>query len=118
MYSTSSSYVSSDDGAQAVSAVEDAGFEPTLADANDDPGFDSARDASGCEVTEQDPSAGEFGNEGDEVIITVDGAQVDWENREGATRDARNLISGTSRRSTMAAKPCLTNRRPEACFAL
>ena len=90
MYSTSSSYVSSDDGAQAVSAVEDAGFEPTLADANDDPGFDSARDASGCEVTEQDPSAGEFGNEGDEVIITVDCAQVDWENREGAQWDAFN----------------------------
>ena len=50
----------------------------------------SSRDASDCEVTDQDPAAGELGSEGDEVIITVDCAQVDCENREGAQWDAFN----------------------------
>jgi hypothetical protein len=76
--------VSGENGASAVSDVEDAGLEVTLADANDDPGFDTSRDASGCEVTDQDPAAGEQAAEGDEVTVTVDCAQVDWENNEGA----------------------------------
>lgn len=60
-----------------------AGLIATLADADDDPGFDSSRDATGCEVEDQDPSAGEMAAEGDEVMITVSCAQVDWENQEG-----------------------------------
>jgi hypothetical protein len=76
--------VSGADGAQAVSDIEDAGLEPSLADANEDPGFDTARDATDCEVTDQDPVGGESASEGDEVTITVDCAQVDWSNREGA----------------------------------
>jgi hypothetical protein len=80
--------VSSDDGVQAVSDIEDAGLEATLADANNDPGFDSSRDANGCEVTDQSPAAGESASEGDEVTITVDCSQVDWENQEGPQWDA------------------------------
>jgi hypothetical protein len=82
--------VSGEDGAQAVSDVEDASLQPSLADANDDPGFDSSRDATDCEVTNQDPSAGESVDEGDEVTITVDCAQVDWSNQEGAQWEAFN----------------------------
>jgi hypothetical protein len=44
--------VTGDDGANAVSSGEDAGLTATLADANDDPGFDAGRDATGCEVTD------------------------------------------------------------------
>ena len=80
--------VSGEDGAAAVSDFEDAGFDVTLADANDDPGFDSSRDASGCEVTDQDPAGGEHAAEGDEVTLTVDCSQVDWENQEGAQWEA------------------------------
>ncbi len=82
--------VSGEDGAQAVSDIEDAGLQPTLADANDDPGFDTSRDATDCEVTDQDPAAGESASEDDEVTITVDCAQVDWSNEEGAQWDAFN----------------------------
>ena len=71
------------DGADAVSSVEDAGLTATLADANDDPGFDSSRDATGCEVTDQDPAADDTAAEDDEVTITVDCSQVDWDNRDG-----------------------------------
>jgi PASTA domain len=82
--------VSLEDGAGAVSAVEDAGLQATLSDANDDPGFDSSRDATDCEVTDQDPAAGESVQEGDEVIIRVDCSQVDWSNQEGSAWDAFN----------------------------
>src|SRR4051794_17698471 len=43
------------DGADAVGSVEDAGLTATLADANDDPSFDTSRDATGCDVIDQDP---------------------------------------------------------------
>jgi hypothetical protein len=82
--------VSSGNGAQAVSDVEDAGLEATLADTNEDPSFDGSRDATGCDVTDQDPAPGELAAESDEVIVTVDCAQVDWENQEGAQWDAFN----------------------------
>src|SRR4051812_48315865 len=75
--------VTGDDGADAVSTVETDGLTATLADANQDTGFDDTRDASGCEVTDQDPPAGEMAAEGDEVTITVDCAQADWEDQEG-----------------------------------
>ncbi len=76
--------VSNEDGDEAVADIEDARLTATLADANDDPGFDSGRDATGCEVTDQDPAADAPADEGDEVTVTVDCAQVDWENQEGA----------------------------------
>ena len=82
--------VSGEDGAVAVSDVEDAGLTATLADANDDPGFDSSRDASGCEVGDQDPAAGDGAEDGDEVTITIDCSQTDWENQEGPAWDAYN----------------------------
>jgi hypothetical protein len=80
--------VSGEDGADAVSDVEAASLTATLADANDDPGFDSSRDASGCEVTDQDPAAGDGAEHGDEVTITMDCSEVDWENQEGPAWDA------------------------------
>ncbi len=80
--------VSNEDGDEAVSDIEDAQLTATLADANDDPGFDTGRDATGCQVTEQDPAAGAPAEEGDEVTVTVDCAQVDWENQEGAQWEA------------------------------
>jgi hypothetical protein len=80
--------VSSDDGADAVADVEQAELQPVLADANNDPGFDTGRDATGCEVADQDPVAGTGAQEGDEVTISVDCAQVDWENQEGAQWEA------------------------------
>lgn len=76
------------DGADAVSALEAEGLTATLADADSDPGFDSARDAVGCEVRDQEPAAGETVVEGDEVTITVSCAQIDWENQEGAAWEA------------------------------
>jgi hypothetical protein len=80
--------VSGGDGDDAASAVEQAQLEPVLADANDDPSFDSGRDATGCDVTDQDPAAGAPAEEGDEVTITVDCSQVDWENQEGPQWEA------------------------------
>lgn len=78
------------DGADAVDAVESEGLTAVLVDANDDYSFDSYRDATGCEVIDQDPAAGEVVDDGDEVEVTVDCAQVDWENHEGAGWDAFN----------------------------
>lgn len=80
--------MSGEDGAQAVSEVEDLGLQPSLADANEDSGFDSSRDATDCEVTDQDPVAGESASEGDEVTLTVDCSQVDWSNQEGPQWEA------------------------------
>ncbi|WP_028066561.1 hypothetical protein [Solirubrobacter soli] len=57
-------------------------------DADDDPGFDSARDATGCDVENQDPTAGEMVDDTAEVQITVSCAQVDWENQEGTAWEA------------------------------
>ncbi len=82
--------VSLEDGADAVSDVEHEGLTAALVGANDDFGFDSSRDATGCEVVDQSPAAGELIAEGNEVEITVDCAQVDWENQEGSGWDAFN----------------------------
>lgn len=75
--------VSNGDGDDAWQLVEDAELDPTFADANEDPGFDSSRDGTGCDVTDQDPAAGETVEPEDEVEVTIDCAQVDWENQEG-----------------------------------
>ena len=82
--------VTSEDGADAVSGVEAEGLIATLADASDDPFFDTSRDATGCQVTGQDPVGGELVSEGDEVTITIDCSQVDWEIQEGAAWEAFN----------------------------
>jgi hypothetical protein len=71
------------DAADAWSATEDAGLTPVFADANQDVFFDSTRDGTGGDVIDQSPAAGEMAAEGDEVEITIDCSQVDWENGEG-----------------------------------
>jgi hypothetical protein len=76
------------DGADAVSTVETEGLIATLADADDDPSFDSTRDATGCEVRDQEPVAGETVEDGTEITITVSCAQVDWENQKGPAWEA------------------------------
>ncbi|MDA0168416.1 PASTA domain-containing protein [Solirubrobacter taibaiensis] len=80
--------VSMNDGADAVTTLEGEGFSVTLADADEEPLFDTTRDATGCEVQDQDPAAGEFIAEGEEITVVVSCAQVDWENQEGAAWDA------------------------------
>src|SRR3954453_7384659 len=80
--------VTGDDGADAVSSVEDAGLTATLADANDDPGFDTNREAPGGGAPAQDPAGGDTAADGDEVTITVDCSHVDWDNREGPAWEA------------------------------
>jgi hypothetical protein len=70
-----------EDGADAQSELEGEGFTVTL-----DP--DDSRDPAGCTVEDQDPVGGSDSAEGDEVIITLDCRQVDWENREGDNWDA------------------------------
>jgi hypothetical protein len=77
-----------EDGSDAVGAVENEGLTATLADANDDSGFDSSRDGTGCQVTDQSPAGAEIVAEGEEVEITVDCAQVDWEKQEGPAWEA------------------------------
>jgi hypothetical protein len=71
-----------------VSLVEAEGLTATLADANSEVSFDASRDATGCEVTDQEPAAGDTLAEGDEVTITVDCRQVDWENQQGPDWDS------------------------------
>ncbi len=88
--STEVPHVAGGDGADAVFAVESEGLTVTLADADDDPGFDSSRDATGCEVEDQEPPAGEMVEEGTEVRITVSCAQVDWENQVGSAWESFN----------------------------
>ena len=79
------------DGADAVAQAESAGLETSLTDGTgEDTGFDSSRDPSGCEVTDQDPGAGDTATEGDEVEISLDCRQTDWENQEGPAWDACN----------------------------
>jgi hypothetical protein len=76
--------VANDDGADAVSNIEAEGLTATLVDANDDPGFDDARDATGCDVVDQDPAADHVVERDSEVTISVDCTQLDWENQEGS----------------------------------
>jgi hypothetical protein len=89
--------VAGEDGADAVSDAESAGLEASLADGTgEDPGFDSSRDPSGCEVTDQDPGAGEPAAEGDELEISLDCRQTDWDNQEGSAWDAYNDAYGSA----------------------
>ena len=78
------------DGDDAWTAVEDEGLTPVFLDANDDPSFDDTRDGTGCDVLDQAPVAGEFVAEGDEVEITIDCAQLDWEDQEGTAWELFN----------------------------
>jgi hypothetical protein len=71
------------DGADAVAEIESAGFAAALTGTTDDPGLDTGRDAAGCTVDDQDPAGGDTLAEGDEVTITVDCRQVDWDNQDG-----------------------------------
>jgi hypothetical protein len=80
--------VTGEDGDDAISTIETEGLTTTLADANDAASFDTSRDVAGCEVTDQSPAAGDTVEEADEVEITVDCAQVDWENHEGPDWEA------------------------------
>ena len=85
------------DGADAVSQLEDAGFTVTLADGTgEDSEFDSSRDASGCETTDQSPSGGDTASDGDDVEIQLDCRQTDWENQEGTAWDAYNEAYSSS----------------------
>jgi hypothetical protein len=84
--------VAGGDDADAGLAVESEGLTATLADADDDPGFDSSRDATGCEVEDQEPPAGEMLEEGTEATITVSCAQIDWENQEGPAWERFNAV--------------------------
>jgi hypothetical protein len=68
-----------EDGAFAVSDLESAGFTAAVVDQVGD----YRDDGSGCTVEDQDPFGGDEGGEGDEVTLTLDCRQVDWENQEG-----------------------------------
>ena len=74
---------STGDGADAWTAMESEGLTPVFADANDDISFDETRDGSRCEVVDQSPGVGEVVSEGEEIEITIDCAQVDWESEDG-----------------------------------
>jgi hypothetical protein len=78
------------DGADAWTAMENAGLSPTFADVNQDASFDPGRDGTGCDVIDQYPAAADMATEGDEVEITIDCGQVDWENQEGSAWDDFN----------------------------
>lgn len=82
-----------DDGATAVSSVEAEGLAVTLTDVKEQSAygpsrFEPSRDATGCNVTDQDPASGELLADGDEVTVEVDCRQVDWENLEGSDWEA------------------------------
>lgn len=68
-----------EDGAFAVSDLESAGFTATVVDQVGD----YRDDGSGCTVENQASSGGDEGAEGNEVTLTLDCRQVDWENQEG-----------------------------------
>jgi hypothetical protein len=68
------------DGAAAVAAVKQKGFEVVL----DDPGTDPA----GCAVVNQDPPAGASAAPNAEVTLTLDCDQSDWEAQKGDTWEA------------------------------
>ena len=78
--------VTGQDGADATSELEDQDFTVAYQLAGDM--FDSSvlasvEDPAGCEVTDQDPISGSDAVSGDEITLTVDCRQRDWENQEG-----------------------------------
>jgi hypothetical protein len=80
-----------EDGSDAVSDAEAVGLTTSLADGTgEDNGFDPSRDPSGCDVTDQDPAAGETAAEGDDLEISLDCRQTDWDNQEGSAWDSYN----------------------------
>jgi hypothetical protein len=80
-----------EDGASAVSDAVSVGLTTSLVDGTgEDDGFDASRDPSGCEVIDQNPAAGANTSEGDEIEISLDCRQTDWENREGSAWESYN----------------------------
>jgi PASTA domain len=75
--------VVSEDGASATSDLEDAGFTATLVDQ----AGEERDDGSDCTVDDQEPTGGDEGVEGDEVTVTLDCRQADWDNQEGDVWD-------------------------------
>jgi hypothetical protein len=55
-------------------------------DSTDDTG-DIGREPTGCSVEDQEPAGGDTAAEGDEITLTLDRRQVDWEDQEGDLRD-------------------------------
>ena len=84
--------VAESDGADAAFAAEEAGFTATLVDED---GYEIDSDGTACPVLDQDPAAGNTGAEGDDIAVTVDCRQVDWENQEGDGWDAFNASYST-----------------------
>jgi hypothetical protein len=78
--------VTDEDGADAVSSLEDAGFSVSLTE-------DDGRDATGCTVTDQDP-IGEA-EDGADIQLTLDCRQIDWDNQTGEDWDAFNEAYST-----------------------
>jgi hypothetical protein len=70
-------------GADAVSELEDAGL---MASLEDQDGL-SRDDGAGCTVEDQDPAGGDTAVADDEVMLTLDCRQVDWDSEEGGVWD-------------------------------
>lgn len=75
--------VTGEDGADAVSEVENVGLTASFEDGD---GL-SRDDGAGCTVEEQVPAGGDTAAEGDEVMLTLDCRQADWDNEEGGVWD-------------------------------
>ena len=76
------------DGGEAGSEIEDVGLVAVLTGTDSEPSLDPGRDPSGCTVDGQDPSPGADASPDDEITLTVDCRQVDWENQAGDVWDA------------------------------
>lgn len=73
-----------EDGADAESELESKGFSVAFAGSADDEDINEPRnDALGCTVLDQYPAGGDVAGEGEEIEISLDCRQVDWENQEG-----------------------------------
>src|SRR4051794_25720739 len=80
--------VSDDLGEDAVTSIEDAGL---VASTELEDGTERG-DPAGCTVLEQDPEADAEAQPEDEVTVTLDCGQVDWENQQGEAWDS--FVSG------------------------
>jgi hypothetical protein len=78
------------DGADAVTTIEDAGLTASLIGTDEEPSLDATRDPAGCTVEDQDPASGTDAAPDDEVTVTIDCRQVDWEGQEGDAWDEFN----------------------------
>jgi hypothetical protein len=82
--------VTGNDGQDAVDTIETAGLTTSLEGNSDEPSFDPARDPTGCTVEDQTPAGGERAQRDDDVTLTLDCREVDWENQEGDDWDNYN----------------------------